>query len=196
MYAKIEQQRLNYIKTNQQKIRVDLYSGLADAVSKGDTNATELGRNIILPSSYTNSPRQMFQLYQDAMTIVRKFGKPDLFITFTCNPLWDEITGSLLLNQKATDRPDLIVRVFRQKLRELLNDILKKHVLGKPIGHVYTIEFKKRGLPHAHILVILVDDSKPRDPSDYDKIVCAELPDPDINPRLHQTVKRCMLHGP
>ena len=41
MYAKIEQQRLNYIKTNQQKIRVDLYSGLADAVAKGDTNATQ-----------------------------------------------------------------------------------------------------------------------------------------------------------
>ena len=77
MYAKIEQLRLNYIKTNLQKIRVDLYSGLADAVAKGDTNATELGRNIILPSSYTNSPRQMFQLYQDSMTIVRKFGKPD-----------------------------------------------------------------------------------------------------------------------
>ena len=71
MYTKIEQQRLNYIKTNQRKIRVDLYSGLADAVAKGDTNATVLGRNIILPSSYTNSPRQMFQLYQDAMTIVR-----------------------------------------------------------------------------------------------------------------------------
>ena len=134
MNAKIEQQRLDYIKTNQQKILVDLYSGftgLADAVAKGDTNATELGRNIILPSSYTNSPRQMFQLYQDAMTIVRKFSKPDLFITFTCNPLWDEITCSLLL---------------RQKLRELLNDILKKHVLGKPIAHVYTIEFQKRGL--------------------------------------------------
>ena len=163
--------------------------------SKGDTNATELGRNISLPSSYTNFPRQMSQLYQDAMTIVRKFGNPDLFITFTCNPLWDEITCSLLLNQKATDHPDLIIRVFRQKLRELLNVILKKHVLGKPIGHVYTIEFQKHGLPHAHILVILVDDFKPRDPSDYDKIVCAELPDPDINPRLHQTVKRCMLHG-
>ena len=28
------------------------------------------------------------------------------------------------------------------------------------------------------MLVILADDSKPRDPSDYDKIVCAELPDP------------------
>ena len=72
MYAKIEQQRLNYIKTNQQKIRVDLYSGLADAVAKGDTNVTDLGRTVILPSKYTNSLRQMFQLYQDAITIMRK----------------------------------------------------------------------------------------------------------------------------
>ena len=172
------------------------YQYIVDMYAKGDTNATELGRNIILLSSYTNSPRQMFQLYQDAMTIVRKFGKPDLFITFTCNPLWDEITCSLLINQKATDRPDLIVRVFRQKLRELLNDILEKNLLGKPIAHVYTIEFQKRGLPHAHMLVILADDCKPCDPFDNDMIVCAELPDPDLNPRLHQIVKSCMLHGP
>ena len=162
MYAKIEQQRLNYIKTNQQKIRVDLYSGLADAVAKGDTNATDLGRTVILPSSYTNSPRQMFQLYQDAMTIVRKYGKPDLFITFTCNPLWDDITSNLLPNQKVTDRPDLVVRVFKLKLRELLNDILKRHILGRPLAHVYTIEFQKRGLPHAHMLIILADECKPR----------------------------------
>ena len=60
MYTKIEQQHLNYIKTNQQKIRIDLYSGLDDAVAKGGTNATDLGRSIVLPSSYTNSPRQMF----------------------------------------------------------------------------------------------------------------------------------------
>ena len=126
MYAKIEQLRLNYIKTNQQKIRVDLYSGLADAVTKGDTNATELGRKVILPSSFIGSPRQMFQLFEDAMSIVRRYGKPDLFITFTCNPLWVEIMSSLLNKQKASDRPDLIVRVFRLKLRELLNDILKK----------------------------------------------------------------------
>ena len=65
MYAKIEQQRLNYIKMNQQQIRSDLYSGLADAVHSGDTNAKEVCRNIILPSSYTGSPRKMFELYQD-----------------------------------------------------------------------------------------------------------------------------------
>ena len=62
------------------------------------------------------------------------------------------------------------------KLRELLNDICVKHVLGRPLVHVYTIEFQKRGLPHAHILIILSDQDKPRDPTMYDKIVCAEIP--------------------
>ena len=55
MYAKIEQLRLIYIKTNQQNIRVDLYSGLVDALAKGETNPSELGRKVILPSSYTRS---------------------------------------------------------------------------------------------------------------------------------------------
>ena len=151
MYAKIEQHRLNYIKTNQQKIRVDLYSGLADAVAKGDTNATDLGRTVILPLSYTNSPRQMFQLYQDAMTIVLKCSNPDWFITFTCNLLWDDITSEPIIKPKSYRSTDLIVRVFKLRLRELLNDILKRHVLGRPLAHVYTIEFQKRGLPHVHM---------------------------------------------
>ena len=68
---------------------------------------------------------------------------------------------ALILNQKATDRPDLIVRVFRMKLRELLTDICKHHVLGSPLAHVYTIEFQKRGLPNAHILIILAEHDNP-----------------------------------
>ena len=58
----------------------------------------------------------MQQAYQDAMTIVKKFGKPDLFITFTCNPNWIEITRNLLLNQNYSDRVDLVTRVFKLKL--------------------------------------------------------------------------------
>ena len=140
MFAKIEQQRLNYIKFNQQKIRVDLYSGLADAISFGDSNPREVGRRVILPSSFTGSPRQMFEVFQDSMSIVTKYGKPDLFITFTCNPKWEGVSSALLFFQKSTDRPDLIVRVFRLKFRELLKDICNNHVLGKPLAHVYTIE--------------------------------------------------------
>ena len=125
------------------------------------------------------------------MSIVRKYGKPDLFITFTCNPQWEEITSALLLDQKASDRPDLIVRVFRLKLRKLLRDLINCHVLGRLLGYVYTIEFQKRGLPHAHILIILCDTATPRDIVEYDRIVYAVLPDPVLQPRLHAIVKLC-----
>ena len=54
----------------------------------------------------------MNQLYQDAIAIVRRFGKPDLFITFKCNPKWIKITNNLFQGQTASDRPDLITRVF------------------------------------------------------------------------------------
>jgi hypothetical protein len=49
----------------------------------------------ILPSSFSGNPRTMQQNYQDAMSIVRKNGKPDLFITMTCNPEWPEIKENL-----------------------------------------------------------------------------------------------------
>ena len=61
---------------------------------------------------------------------------------------------------------------------------------------MYTIEFQKRGLPHAHILAILEPEDKPRSVDDIDSIVCAEIPDPNEQPLLHDTVTRCMLHGP
>ena len=86
------------------------------------THSKDCRRKIVLPSSYTGSPRQMFELYQDAMSIVRKYGKPDLFITFTCNPLWEEITSALLLDQKASDRPGAL---FTNKTYVLLNIKLK-----------------------------------------------------------------------
>ena len=40
----------------------------------------------------------MFEKQQDAMSYVRKFGRPDLFITVTTNPNWEEITSNLLLD--------------------------------------------------------------------------------------------------
>ena len=53
------------------------------------------GRMVILPSSFQGSPRALLQNYQDAMAIIAKYGKPDLFITFTCNPKWKEVMENL-----------------------------------------------------------------------------------------------------
>jgi hypothetical protein len=47
------------------------------------------------------------------MTLVTRFGRPDFFITMTCNPYWDEIMAELLPGQTPQDRPDVVTRVYR-----------------------------------------------------------------------------------
>jgi hypothetical protein len=69
--------------------------GLGDRVQEVDGDHTQVGKAIILPATHTGSPRDMSNQFQDAMSLVRKYGKPDLFITMTCNPKWTEITGAL-----------------------------------------------------------------------------------------------------
>ena len=106
---------------------------------------TAIETPVILPSSFAGSPRAMQQNYQDAMAIVAKYGKPDLFLTYTCNPKTKEITENLKNGEQTDYRPDLVSRVFKLHLAELLNDIKNRHVLGVPVAHVHVIEFQKRG---------------------------------------------------
>jgi hypothetical protein len=86
------------------------------------------------------------------MTLVKEFGHPDLLITFTSNPRWDEIV-SVIGNDSPANHPDIVCKIFIIKLQELLDDIVKHHILGKVSCYCYRIEFQKRGLPHAHILI-------------------------------------------
>jgi hypothetical protein len=81
-----ESTALSWLRKNQKSIRSDVYSGLADAISRDDVDMDSLGHRVVLPSSFTGSDRAMQQLYQDSMAIVRHFGKPTFFITFTANP--------------------------------------------------------------------------------------------------------------
>lgn len=46
------------------------------------------------------------------------------------------------------------------------------------------MEFQKRGLPHAHILLILHAQDALRDVDDWDTAVSAELPDEDQFPEV------------
>jgi len=130
------------------------------------------------------------------MGIVRALGKCDYFMTMTCNQNWPEIKNELKHGEVANDRPDLISRVFRLKLNELMKFLTKEKIMGKVIGHIHVIEFQKRGLPHAHILLIMADEDKPRSTEDYDRVVSAEIPDPNEHPRLWKVVTETMMHGP
>ncbi|XP_065315370.1 uncharacterized protein LOC135924246 [Gordionus sp. m RMFG-2023] len=155
-----------------------------------------IGRAVILPSSFQGSSRNMQERYHDAMSIVLKYDKPDLFITFTCNPTWPEISENLFNGQTLADRPDIVSRVFKIKLAAFLSDITKNNMFGKTLAYVYTIEFQKRGLPHAHLLFIISSEHKIDTAEAIDKFVCAEIPDRTNNSQLFNIVTRFMIHGP
>uniref|UniRef100_I1QF23 ATP-dependent DNA helicase n=2 Tax=Oryza glaberrima TaxID=4538 RepID=I1QF23_ORYGL len=108
----------------------------------------------------------------------------------------DEIIRELEPGQTPQDRPDLVVRVFRAKLEDLKKQLFEKHILGKVIAHVYVVEFQKRGLPHAHFLLIMSSRYKLTSADQYDRIVSAELPDKKKYRELYDMVVKHMMHGP
>ncbi|XP_077282750.1 uncharacterized protein LOC143908816 [Temnothorax americanus] len=193
MYAKIETERLNYIRNNQAQLRAESYIHLRDAVGRQDADVSQLGKMVVLPSSFTGGPRYMHERTQDAMTYVRYHGRPDLFITFTCNPKWKDITDALLPGQKTHDRHDIIARVFHLKVKKMMALLNKGSLFGKVCCYMYSVEWQKRGLPHIHILLWL----EQRIFSDMiDKVICAEIPNPLKDSLLHNIVKANMIHGP
>ena len=144
MYVKAESERLLYIKLHQKELRADKYIHLCDGINN-DVGQEGLGQLVILPSSFTGSPRYMHERTQDALRYVQVFGRPTFFITFTCNPKWPEIQSILLSGQTAVERHDLVARVFRQKVIKLKDLLIKSQLYGPVQAYMYTIEWQKRG---------------------------------------------------
>lgn len=146
-FTKAEQQRFNFVEKNQAKLRTEVYRNIVDNMTGADVDASKIGRQIILPTTHIGSPRDLHSRFQDVMATVRKYGKPHLFITMTCNPMWKEIQGELLQAQRAEDRPDLVSRVFQLKLKAMEEEIIKHCIFGARIANMRVTEFQKRGLP-------------------------------------------------
>ncbi|CAH2224923.1 jg5073, partial [Pararge aegeria aegeria] len=182
MNVKIETERLTFIRLNQTKLRSEEYIHLRDAINT-DGNAQNVGRMTILPATYIGSPRHMHEYAQDAMSYVRHYGTADLIITFTCNPQWIEIKQELFPGQSPIDRHDITARVFRQKLKSLMDFIVKHNVFGETRCWMYSVEWQKRGLPHAHILIWLVEKIRP---NEVDAVISAEIPNVQVDPGLHE----------
>jgi hypothetical protein len=197
------QKRLLYIRLNQAKLRVaqfDEVRALSDLANQpaGAVLTHGVGRPMVLASSFVGGPRYNRQLYYDGMAIVRKQGKADLFITFTANATWPEVKAALNASGGGCtpqERYDIISRVFKLKLAQLMAD-LKAGMLGPMAAFLMVVEWQKRGLPHAHILLFFLAIARLRCVADYDELVSAEIPDPEQEPELHDAVMSYMLHGP
>ncbi|CAN1812474.1 ATP-dependent DNA helicase PIF1 [Linum perenne] len=70
------------------------------------------------------------------MAICHYFGNPDLFITFTSNAQWPEITNAFIqdVGPCGEDKPSVVVRVFRMKLLHLKDDINKQRIFGRTVA--------------------------------------------------------------
>ena len=97
--------------------------------------------------------------------------------------------------QTASDRSDIVARVFHKKKDALLAEI-KNGLFGAISGLVYTTEFQKRGLPHIHVLIFLQVPYKIRDAHRVDSMISAKLPDRNVHPILWNAVTHTMLHSP
>ena len=197
MWIKAEENNLNFNRTNQSRFRYASRKHLIDVLESDDLNLDSIGTQAThLSSTFIGGKRYKNHCFMDGVAICDKFGKPDYFITFTCNANWKEIQDELFPDQHPVDRPDLMERVFMQKFIELRNDFKERHVFGEFQAYTANIEWQKRGLPHSHILLWVKPKWKPRNPTDYDNVISAEIPDPNKQPELFKKVTKFMIHGP
>ncbi|XP_071727747.1 uncharacterized protein [Rutidosis leptorrhynchoides] len=174
-------ERISYIRKNQNILRADTFTNLMNSAASGSSENSMMGNRIKPPSSFTGSARYMIENYRYAMALCRVFGYPDLFLTFTCNPKWPEITRVLMgTGFKAEDKPSFCSRMFKMKLDQLMKDIRKKNYL--------VLLKQKRGLLHDHICLFLDERNKMPQPEDVDKYIFAEIPDEINEPELYQLV--------
>ncbi|KAL3633823.1 hypothetical protein CASFOL_022585 [Castilleja foliolosa] len=107
-YTCIEQSRLDFVIANQNIFRSEYVSGLYDALGRGDRSAHDIGKRVLLPSSFTGGPR------------------------------WPEIYRHLerIGHTAAQNRPDIIARVFRIKVQQFLRFMRSDRTFGEIVAGV------------------------------------------------------------
>ncbi|GFR18741.1 helitron_like_N domain-containing protein [Trichonephila clavata] len=95
--------------------------------------------------------------------------------------------------QKPHNRHDLLARVFHGKLKILMNLSNKGKIFGVVQCYMYTIEWQKRILPHARILVWLQETLHVHKVDDF---ISAEIPNSEEDLELFNCITTQMVHGP
>ena len=94
--------------------------------------------------------------YADAMALIREFGAPHLFITFTMDHDNPDLKEMLYKKQYSSSRPEIVAQVFNDRLYEFQVDLglinptrrdketLARHsVLGPVKAWFYSLEYQK-----------------------------------------------------
>ena len=110
--------------------------GSQNRVEQIDFDGVNIGQRIILPSTFRGSKRQFTESYRDAMAVVSRHGKPDLFATMTANQMWPELQENTELYQDVNFRPDLEARVMKLKIDAFVKDVRKNGIFGRAVAYI------------------------------------------------------------
>jgi hypothetical protein len=71
---------------------------------------------------------------------------------------------------------DIIARLFKFKLDEIMHELMHNQVMGRLAGIYVAIEYQKRMLSRAHIVVIIHPNDRYTTSEDIDKLISADIP--------------------
>ena len=67
-----------------------------DTLASGEVRGLNAGKRVVLSKDFPGSDCDVQCRFMVAM-VVATYGRPDYFVTMTCNPYWPEITNSCCL---------------------------------------------------------------------------------------------------
>ena len=148
----------------------------------------------------------------DVMAMIREFGPPTLFLTFSCAEYdsfdierylrkLNNVPDSYPMGRLCTEDPISVSRKFSQKFRDFFTTVLLQgEVLGEVTHYFWKKEYQFRGAPHYHVLLWIKDapvigvDSEHAITEWIDNRITCHIPDEKVSPELYRLVTKYQLH--
>lgn len=135
-------------------------------------------------------------MLDSSLFMMMRLGRPQFFITLTVNSADPELRSRLFPGRRAEDDPVMVAQFFEARLRKFLK-LLEHGLLGEYVFAIVVIEWQKRGLPHAHILLKVRNkrlDADHATMAEIDRWVTVE--ESTLRTRLARRIfRRTMRHG-
>ena len=194
-------------KNSKQAIPVNAF---LDKVSHSD-DMVEANISTIF-QSIRGSKQYWFLRSSELRCMVREFGPPTLFLTFSCAEYESADIDSYL--RKVNDVPDRypigklccedpisVSRKFSLKFHAFFKTvILKGNVLGHVTHYFFKKEYQARGAPHYHVVVwiqgapVIGESPEGVVLKWINERICCHIPEEKSNPELHRLVTRYQMH--
>ena len=162
--------------------------------------------------SIRGTKQYWFMRKSDLDCMVREWGSPTFFCTFSCAEYEspdiieylrkvNNVPDSYDNGRLCTEDPISVSRQFSHKFHQFFNIVINKGGVLGPVEHFYwKKEYQQRGAPHYHVLLWIRDaptigkDDPQKIVSFIDERITCHIPNKESCPELHKLVTSKQLH--